>query len=242
MKVCLIAWTEFQAPPESPFVTDASEGQALAEYAGRACYQSWSRPNPKTATNAGYLAHILETGHFSVLEHASATFDFSEVSRALTHELIRHRHFSVSQLSQRYVPQGDARFVVPDVIAEDSEASEFFTDVTSLVLQAYELLRERLAEKFGEDSTAARKAARQAARYVLPNATATQIIVTGNYRAWRHFIALRATEAADVEIRKLAIAVLKQLQAIAPNVFGDFTITKLDDGTEVAASPYAERS
>lgn len=242
MKVCLIAWTEFQAPPESPFVTDASEGQALAEYAGRACYQSWSRPNPKTATNAGYLAHILETGHFSVLEHASATFDFSEVSRALTHELIRHRHFSYSQLSQRYVPQGDVRFVVPDVIAEDSEASEFFTDVTSLVLQAYELLRERLAEKFGEDSTAARKAARQAARYVLPNATTTQIIVTGNYRAWRHFIALRATEAADVEIRKLAIAVLKQLQTIAPNVFGDFTITKLDDGTEVADSPYAERN
>jgi thymidylate synthase (FAD) len=84
-----------------------------------------------------------------------------------------------------------------------------------------------------------RKQARQAARSVLPNATETRIVVTGNYRAWRHFIAVRATEPADVEIRELAIACLRQLQHIAPNVFGDFVISTLADGTEVAASPYA---
>ena len=79
-----------------PWATDADGGQALAEFAGRACYQSWNKPNPATATNAGYLRHILEVGHLSVLEHGTATFYLTGVSRSLTHELIRHRHFSYS--------------------------------------------------------------------------------------------------------------------------------------------------
>ena len=74
---------------------------------------------------------------------------------------------------------------------------------------------------------------------MLPNATETRIVVTGNYRAWRHFVAMRATEHADVEIRELAVECLRQLQGVAPNVFADFTISTLPDGTEVAASPYA---
>ena len=90
--------------------------------------------------------------------------------------------------------------------------------------------------------TRQRKAARQAARSVLPNATETRIVVTGNYRAWRHFIGMRATEHADVEIRDIAVEVLRQLQRVAPNVFADFTITRLPDGSEVASSPYGERA
>ena len=84
-----------------------------------------------------------------------------------------------------------------------------------------------------------RKQARQAARAVLPNATETRIVVTGNYRAWRHFIAMRASEHADVEIRRLAIACLRQLADLAPAVFADFEITTLADGSEVATSPLA---
>ena len=97
--VRLIAWTQFEAPSDIAWDTDADGGQALAEFAGRACYESWHKPNPKTATNAGYLRHILEVGHLSVIEHATATFYITGVSRSLTHELIRHRHFSFSQLS-----------------------------------------------------------------------------------------------------------------------------------------------
>ena len=82
-----------------------------------------------------------------------------------------------------------------------------------------------------------RKQARQAARAVLPNATETRIVVTGNYRAWRHFIAMRASEHADVEIRRLAIECLRQLVEVAPAVFADFEISTLADGTEVATSP-----
>ncbi|MFC4336544.1 FAD-dependent thymidylate synthase [Salininema proteolyticum] len=240
LNVRLVAWTHFEPPADVPWDTDAEGGQALAEFAGRSCYQSWKKPNPKTATNAGYLDHILRVGHLSVLEHGSVSFYFTGVSRSLTHELIRHRHFSYSQLSQRYVPERDAAMVEPDVIADDPELHEKFTAAAEASQQAYTELLEGLEKKFAdvENRTLRRKQARQAARAILPNATETRIVVTGNYRAWRHFIAMRASEHADVEIRALAIECLRQLQDKASNVFADFTITAMEDGTEVASSPY----
>ena len=234
-----IAWTHFEPPAGVPWTTDAGGGEALAEFAGRACYQSWSKPNPRTATNAGYLRHILEVGHLSVLEHGSVTFYLTGVSRSLTHELIRHRHFSYSQLSQRYVPERDAAMVEPEVIASDPELHARFEAATEASLAAYTEVLEGLEKRFADvgNATLRRKQARQAARSVLPNATETKIVVTGNYRAWRHFVAMRATEHADVEIRELAVACLRELQRIAPNAFSDFTVAALDDGTEVASSP-----
>jgi thymidylate synthase (FAD) len=89
-----------------------------------------------------------------------------------------------------------------------------------------------------ENATLRRKQARQAARSVLSNATETRIVVTGNYRAWRHFVAMRASEHADVEIRECAIACLRELQKVASNVFADFDINRLADGSEVASSPF----
>jgi len=243
-QVRLIAWTHFEPPEDVPWSTDAEGGQALAEFAGRACYQSWHKPNPATATNAGYLRHILEVGHLSVLEHGTVTFYLTGVSRSLTHELIRHRHFSYSQLSQRYVPERDAAMVEPAVIAEDPELHKVFVEATEASVRAYNELLEGLERKFADvgNATLRRKQARQAARAVLPNATETRIVVTGNYRAWRHFIAMRATEHADVEIRAVAVECLRQLQRVAPNVFSDFEISRLPDGTEIAASPYAFQS
>lgn len=243
-QVKLIAWTQFAAPDDVGWSTDADGGQALAEFAGRACYQSWKKPNPATATNAGYLAHILEVGHLSVLEHGSVSFYFTGVSRSLTHELIRHRHFSYSQLSQRYVPERDAAMVEPAVIADDPELHKRFVEAAEASVRAYTELLEGLERRFTDEpnATLRRKRARQAARAVLPNATETRIVVTGNYRAWRHFIGMRATEHADVEIRELAVECLRQLQGVAPSVFNDFVISSLPDGTEVAASPHAEVS
>ncbi len=243
-QVKLVAWTHFETPDGVPWSTDAEGGEALAEFAGRACYQSWHKPNPSTATNAGYLRHILEVGHLSVLEHGSVTFYITGISRSLTHELIRHRHFSYSQLSQRYVPERDAAMVEPEVIAADPELHKKFVAATEASVQAYGELLEGLEQRFADmqNATLRRKQARQAARAVLPNATETRIVVTGNYRAWRHFIAMRATEHADVEIRELAVECLRQLQRVAENVFADFTISTLADGTEIAASPYALQS
>lgn len=274
--VRLIAWTHFQPPDNVPWNTDAHGGQALAEFAGRACYQSWDKPNPGTSTNAGYLKHILEVGHLSVIEHGTATFYFTGVSRSLTHELIRHRHFSYSQLSQRYVTVDAAggEAVVPDVIVDDPYLAAVFTDAFEHTQQAYRELCHALERRMEQaatvcltcrqpvkrfedpvcwrcdtcgknlsehqvgvkDRTAVRKQARQAARAVLPNATETRIVVTGNYRAWRHFIAMRATEHADVEIREVAMKVLDVLKTHAPNVFGDFQISELADGTRIAGT------
>ncbi len=235
----LVARTEFLPPDGVPWTTDATGGQALAEFAGRACYQSWSKPIPATATNAGYLDHILQVGHLSVLEHSTATFYITGISRSVTHELIRHRHFSYSQLSQRYLPPTGPEVVEPAAVARDPLLHQLFETATAASSQAYAELLEGLeaAAAQSPDGTLARKQARQAARAVLPNAMATAIVVTGNYRAWRHFIGMRATEAADVEIRTLAVALLVELQALAPNVFADFRVSALPDGTAVAASP-----
>ncbi len=239
-KVQLIGKTEFFPPADVDWSTDTGGGEALAEFAGRACYQSWHKPNPATATNAGYLNHIMEVGHLSVLEHGTVTFYMTGMSRSLTHELIRHRHFSFSQLSQRYVPEKDAAMVEPDVIAQDPELHEKFLAATRASLEAYTELQQALQDRFADEpkATLRRKQARQAARSVLPNATETRIVVTGNYRAWRHFVAMRASEHADVEIRWLAVECLRHLQKAAPNVFEDFEITTLRDGSEVASSPF----
>jgi thymidylate synthase (FAD) len=228
-----VAWTHFEAPAEVPWETDADGGDALAEFAGRACYRSWDKPNPRTATNAGYLRHILEVGHLSVLEHGSVTFYLTGVSRSLTHELVRHRHFSYSQLSPRHAPDA---VVEPAVIAADPELHAKFVAATEASLAAYADLLAGLEERAGTVAQA-RKQARQAARAVLPAATGTAIVVTGNYRAWRHFVAMRATEHADVELRELAVTCLRELRRIAPNAFADFAIATLGDGTEVASSP-----
>ena len=241
LRVQLIAKTEFAAPPDVPWRTDAEGGQALTEFAGRACYQSWSKPNPKTATNAAYLRHIIDVGHFSVLEHASVSFYITGVSRSCTHELIRHRHFSYSQLSQRFVPERDSQVVLPPGIEDDPELQRLFFAAVDASRDAYAALLAKLEAKFADEPNAVlrRKQARQAARAVLPNATETRIVVSGNYRAWRHFIAMRASEHADVEIRRLAIACLRQLADLAPAVFADFEISTLVDGSEVATSPLA---
>jgi thymidylate synthase (FAD) len=249
LRVRLIARTEFLAPPDVPWQTDAEGGQALVEFAGRACYQTWTKPNPRTATNATYIKHIVDVGHFAVLEHASASFYITGISRSCTHELVRHRHFSYSQLSQRYVPEDDASVVLPPGLEDDPELQEIVLAAADASRAVYLDVLAKLEAKFadrpaGSDRPAApgllrRKQARQAARAVLPNDTETRIVVTGNYRAWRHFIAMRASEHADVEIRRLAIACLRELAAVAPAVFADFDIIVLADGTEVATSPLA---
>ena len=150
LRVQLIAKTEFTAPSDVPWSTDADGGQALVEFAGRACYQSWSKPNPKTATNAAYLQHIIDVGHFSVLEHASVSFYITGLSRSCTHELVRHRHFSYSQLSQRYVPEDDAQVVVPPGIEGDAELEELFLAAADASRAAYTELLAGLEAKLAD--------------------------------------------------------------------------------------------
>jgi thymidylate synthase (FAD) len=238
-RIELIGRTEFVPPAGVPFQTDADGGQALAEFAGRACYQSWDRPNPATATNRGYLQHILQVGHLSVLEHSTATFYLAGISRSVTHEIIRHRQFSYSELSPRFIPTAGPQFVEPEAVAADAGLHARFVEATSAATSAHrELLAAlELAAEHAPDGTLARKQARHLAAGLLPAASETALVVSGNYRAWRHFVGMRATEAADVEIRTLAVGILRRLQDIAPHVFSDFRVSQLPDGTELAASP-----
>jgi len=214
-------------------------GECLAEVAGRLCYLSYARPRP--GGNKAYLDHIKEVGHGSVLEHAVWNFIFAGVSRSLTHELVRHRAgFGFSQVSQRYVDESIAEYVEPDAIAADPECHALWLEAIGQAHQAYVRLVEMLNERFaGEpDRTLRRKLARQAARSVLPNATETKIFVTANARALRHFIEMRASRHAETEIRKLAVAVLRLMQQEAPNLFGDYQLIDLGDGTFEATTPY----
>jgi thymidylate synthase (FAD) len=210
----------------------------LAEVAGRLCYMSFAKPRP--GGNRTYLGHILEVGHGSVTEHAVWNFLFTGCSRSLTHELIRHRHMSYSQLSQRYVDESVAEYVEPDCVADDPELHRLWLDAVAHSHRAYVRLVEGLQERFKDepDKTLRRKMARQAARSVLPNATETKIFVTANARALRHFIELRGSRHAETEIRKLAVAVLKILQAEAPALFADYRLVPLPDGTAEAVTDH----
>lgn len=188
----------------------------LAEFAGRLCYQSWSRPNPATAANEGYLANILAQSHYSVLEHASATFYVAEVSRSLSHELVRHRHLSFSQVSQRYVDERNGQIITPPAIAHDPEMSAYVRGAAAAGQGAYASLMEMFIA-MGKP----RKEARQAARACLINATETKFVVTGNMRAWRDVIAKRISPGADAEMQLLARRLLEELMKIAPSTFQD---------------------
>jgi thymidylate synthase (FAD) len=217
--------------------------EVVTETAGRVCYMSFAKPRP--GGNATYLHHIKEVGHGSVLEHGVWNLLFTGVSRSLTHELVRHRAgMGYSQLSQRYVDESVAEYVEPDIIAADPELHALWLDAVGHAHAAYVKLAEKLNAKLtdpqaaatamippGADRTTRRKAARQAARSVLPNATETKIFVTANARALRHFLEQRGAAGAEPEIRKLAGKVLDILQKESPNLFGDYHKIPLPDGT-----------
>lgn len=228
----------FLADHEITWSTDtAMVAERLCEMAGRVCYMSFGKGRK---SNAEYLSNIIGVGHGSVLEHAAWNFVITGVSRSFTHELVRHRAgFGYSQLSQRYVDESTADFVEPDCIAEDAELHTIWVESIRQSHEAYCRLVEGLARKYSSEPSATlrRKLARQAARSVLPNATETKIFVTANARALRHFIELRANEHAEIEIRAVAILILRLLQKESPNIFGDYTIKALADGTEVADTP-----
>lgn len=213
---------------ENYMALDATSTQLedLVEFAGRACYQSFHKPNPRTANNQDYVASIVEKQHFSVLEHASATFYIEGVSRALTHELIRHRHLSYSELSQRFVNVENAEMVIPPALADDNDLihDELLT-AGNYASATYEAIVSALLEK-----GLTRKQAREAARAVMPNAVETRIVVTGNLRAWRDFLTKRWHVAADAEIQQLAGVILSELRGIAPSAFLD--VPRLPYGTE----------
>ena len=216
------------------FSTDTPlAAEVLAEVAGRTCYMSFGKGRK---SNQEYLENILSSKHGSVLEHAVWNLLITGVSRSLTHELVRHRAgFGYSQLSQRYVDEGDARYVVPPLYQESEELQQKWQQTIDLIREAYVELAEAttryVQQKHPEmPPRDRRKWARQAARSILPNACETKIFVTGNSRAWRHFLELRGSPHADTEIRLLAVEVCKALKKESPNIFHDIELVDEPDG------------
>jgi len=186
--------------------------ERLLEHAGCCCYRS------EAHGDAGkFLEARIREGHESIIEHASVTFDIRGISRACSHQLVRHRIASYSQESQRYVDMSAPEFVTPPSVTGHGEALKVWNRFMSQVGETYEQLRELGIRK--ED-----------ARFVLPNATATRIIVTMNLRSLRHLFSVRCARGAQWEIRDLAREMLRQVHAIAPSVFADQAELYLGDG------------
>ena len=193
----------------------STHAETLTEFAGRACYQSFDRPNPDTNTTEKYLVRTLfEQGHWSILEHASATFYITGVSRAFTHELIRHRHLSYSQLSQRFVDEQGASIVAPPAMRGDYMLGDNLLANMEGALDYYQDAVERLL-----GAGLPRKQAREAARAVLPNMTETKIVVTGNLRAWHEVVERRTAPDADAEMQEVMGMIRDELHAVAPTIF-----------------------
>lgn len=225
MLVEMIARTMIEPVLEDylPNEYEAEDADLLAEFAGRECYQSFHRPNPATRATADYVQkNLIEKGHASVLEHASVTFRISEVSRSFTHEMVRHRHNSYSQLSQRYVPL-DKMDVVIHPTLKDEDLGDRLMEVWDKACEVYDELEKEL-----KDRGYTTKESREAAREVLPNATSTIIVVTGNHRSWRHFLDMRHSPFADKQIAMVAAEILTQLRDVAPAVYQDIPDVDLD--------------
>lgn len=190
------------------------ESEKLIENAGRTSYLSFDKKSE--GSEKRFIKMLIKRGHTSVLEHASATIRISGVSRALTHQLVRHRFSSITQQSQRYVDETNFMYVEPETIKENSDAHQIFNDLMEKINHTYRKLRNLGIKK--ED-----------ARFILPNATESELVITANFREWRHIIELRGDPAAQWEIRELTIKILKELKKNAPTVFGDFYVNEKKD-------------
>lgn len=247
-KIYLIARSHFHAEVFSSFLREeqtewqrtpgAAGAEEIVEVSGRMCYMSFgSKQSPRT--NADYIRNLIDQGHESVLEHVNWTFLLVGVSRAFTHQLVRHRvGFAFSQLSQQYYEETDATFVEPAHLRKSPEALRAWRDAIDVSLESYRKILDSLKKLNGSagldlQRKEFQRAIRSAARSVLPNATETKIVVTANARAMRHFFKVRGAIPGDVEMREVAAELFRAVQNDAPSLFADFTLKSLSDGTPI---------
>ena len=186
--------------------------ESVIALAARLCYSPSSIADLRQKLDSSgaelFLDKIMSLGHHSVLEHASFTFGIEGISRVTSHQMVRHRIASFSQQSQRYVSHKDEfASITPDSIKKNTEASQIFAFISETTHKAYAQLIDLGISP--ED-----------ARYILPNAAETKLIVSMNARELLHFFSLRCCQRAQWEIREMAIEMLRCVIKIAPTIFG----------------------
>jgi len=183
-------------------VTYTPEPEKVIAMAARTCYGS----SDSSRVDVGSLVtKIINLGHESVLEHVSFTFEISGISRACSHQLVRHRIASYSQRSQRYVAERDMETVTPDSVRNLGQ--DIYTQVIYSISMGYDLLL-------------GRGVPREDARYILPNSCCTDLIMTMNARELRHFLKLRLGASAQWEIKSLAREIHTIVSGVSPLLFG----------------------
>ena len=235
-----LRFTEYLDDP-----TELPDSSQLCKTAGQTCYASFG---PRRTTNdnaAAYFERLTSAGHGSVLEHSSFSFLLYGISRSVTHELVRHRAGAAfSQISQRYVSGSVLRFVERPEYQEDPDLHRLFEERADRAAAEYEAMAEQLLERqeggasmlTADYKTDARKKVQQTARSLLPNETEAPMVFTGNVRALRHIIEMRADAHAESEIRNLALRLFLCLRTADPILFGDYELAELPDGTYTAST------
>lgn len=196
--------------------------EKVIENAGRTSYLSFDKE--KEGSEKDFIKFIIKHGHLSVLEHSSATFRITGASRSFTHQLVRHRLASYTQQSQRYVNESNFEYVIPPSIKNNQQALKIYNEFIEYTKKSYEKLLKLNILK--ED-----------ARYLLPNAVVSEIVLTANFRELRHIFKLRLNKKAQWEIRTVCLKMLEILKQKVQSVFEDFVI---DYNTNTASTPYPD--
>ena len=216
------------------------DSSQLCKTAGQVCYASFGPRRTMNENAPAYIERLTSAGHGSVLEHASFNFLLYGISRSVTHELVRHRAgVGISQISQRYVSGAVLRFVERPEYQGDEQLHRTFEERADRAAAEYEEMAELLLERqeggasmlTADYKTDARKKVQQTARSLLPNETEAPMVFTGNVRALRHIIEMRADAHAESEIRNLALRLFLCLRTVDPILFGDYDLGELPDGT-----------
>jgi thymidylate synthase (FAD) len=226
--------------------TRLPDSSQLCKTAGQTCYMSFGIKRTTNENAAKYFERLTSAGHGSVLEHSNFSFLLYGISRSVTHELVRHRHLGFSQVSQRYVSGSVLRFVERPEYQGDEELHRLFEERADGAAAGYEAMVNRLLERqeggasmlSADYKTDARKKVQQAARSLLPNETEAPMVCTGNVRALRHIVEMRADAHAESEIRTLAVQIFLCLVTADPILFGDYEIGALPDGTHTVTTEY----
>jgi thymidylate synthase (FAD) len=221
------------------------DSSQLCKTAGQVCYASFGPRRTMNENAPAYIERLTSAGHGSVLEHASFNFLLYGISRSVTHELVRHRAgVGISQISQRYVSGAVLRFVERPEYQQDEQLHRTFEERADRAAAEYAEMAEHLLERqeggasmlTADYKTDARKKVQQTARSLLPNETEAPMVFTGNVRALRHIIEMRADAHAESEIRNLALRLFLCLRIVDPILFGDYDLGELPDGTHTVST------